>query len=110
MKNILSTVYREVENTHGQGYIPFLFGGGVHPQYNAYYCGIFMMDDVLTTMLQHGKLMVLKHYINYHDNNGDLGKAIDETYGGTWQYEIPIFGLFHDNDMEPWHPECGSSH
>ena len=43
----------------------------------------------------------------YHDNNGDAGKAIDETYGGQ-----PITstqcGIFHDNVMEAIHDMCCS--
>ena len=54
--------------------------------------------------------MVLKHYINYHDNTTDDGRAVDETYGASWEHYIPGSGLFHDNDMEPWNPQCGSSH
>ena len=61
----------------------------------------------VTTVTMLNLTVVLKHYINYHDNNGDAGKAIDETYGGQ-----PIVstqcGIFYDNDMEAISDMCCS--
>ena len=52
-------------------------------------------------------MMVLWLTLYYHDNNGDAGKAIDETYGGQ-----PIVstqcGIFYDNDMEAISDMCCS--
>ena len=53
------------------------------------------------------RLQFIVFFTVYHDNNGDAGKAIDETYGGQ-----PIVstqcGIFYDNDMEAISDMCCS--
>lgn len=61
----------------------------------------------VTTVIILKLILVLKLTLYYHDNNGDAGKAIDETYGGQ-----PIVstqcGIFYDNDMEAISDMCCS--
>lgn len=74
-------------------------------------CGIFFDNDqvnIRSEWCSPAITIYITMFNNYHDCNGDEGKAVDDVFGCNYEHRNDA-GIFHDNDIIARHNLTGST-